>query len=543
MRVFPLSMSVSTMLRRIPLFLLLIALPLGASAASSYDKMLPASALSKVTRGEFLRASVSALDLPIKEEGPLPFKTLPALLYGPARTADEFGALDVFGTELMAEKPITRGEAAFLLYKLTRTTTPKTLVKYSDATGGMSAPVNAAVQQKWLKPLRKNSFGSTKALTAREAKAMLKLVAPTEPEKPVAPITVKLKTQQKSPIPQDEMLRTVWKLLNDEYLYPEKISDKEAAYSAAEALVDSLKDPYTTFMRPADTKQFNTQLGGEVTGIGAQVEFKNNQLIIVSPMKGSPAEKAGLKPADIVLSVNGESLEGLDFNRSVEKVRGPKGSKALLRILRGGAEMDIEVTRDVIRVPEVEIKWEGNIAVVQILQFGQVTDKDLRGMMELIQAKNPVGVIIDLRNNPGGYLHAADVVASLFLPKGSTVATIISRDAEYLEVTTEEPIFPKSTPVAILVNKGSASASEIVAGALQDAKRATIVGETTFGKGTVQQIMEFTDGSSLKLTIAEWQTPKRRKIDGLGVTPDVVIPSSEIGDDQLRRAVEIVRQN
>lgn len=533
--------SVQRTLRRLPLFFLLIALPLGASAAS-VDKMLPASASAAVTRGEFLRAAVAALDLPLKDEGPLPFKTVPPLLHDPSRTADEFGALDIFGTELSAEKAITRGEASYVLARLMRLTPPaKGIVQYGDAKGELNGYVNLAAEQKWLKPLRKSTFGAAKALTSREAKAMLRLVAAPETEKPVAPVTVKLKTKQKAPVPRDEMLRTVWQLLNDEYLYTEKIDDDEAAYAAAEALVESLKDPYTTFMRPANAKAFNTQLGGEVTGIGAQVEFKNQQLIIVAPMKGSPSEKAGLKPGDIVLSVNGEPLAGLDFNESVEKVRGPKGSLAKLRIVRDGTEMDVEVTRDTIKIPEVVIRWEGNVAVVEILQFGAITDRELRTMMIAVQEKHPVGIIVDLRNNPGGYLHAADVVAGIFLPKGSTVATILSRDAEYLESTSEDPVIPASTPLAVLVNKGSASASEIVAGALQDAKRATVVGETTFGKGTVQQIMEFADGSSLKLTVAEWQTPKRRKIDGLGVTPDIVVEQSETGDAQLQRALEEVR--
>lgn len=535
-------MPATSLLRRLPVFFLLLALPVVANAAS-FEKILPAGANAKVTRSDFLLAAFMALEIPLQDKGEMPFRRVPTSLQSHVRTADTFDALDVFGTDLLPEKPITRGEAAFVLMKLTSTKVPSSPKTFKDATGEMADAAAVAVKEGWLRALRTTMFGAARPLTAKEARAMLRKVAVPEAakENTVSPITVKFKAKQKPPVPGDEMLRTVWKLLNDEYLYQEKINEEAAAYGAAEGLVKSLKDPYTTFNPPREAKELVNQLGGEMTGIGAQVEFKNEQLIIVAPMKGSPAEKAGLKPGDIILSVNGESLDGMDFLESVEKVRGPKGSKALLRILRDDSELEIEVIRDTIHIPEIIISWKGNIVVVEILQFGQKTDRDLRGMMEEIAAKHPVGIVVDLRNNPGGYLHAADVVASVFLPKGSTVATILSHDAEYLEITSEEPIIEKNVPLVVLVNKGSASASEIVAGALQDAKRATLVGETTFGKGTVQQIMEFKDGSSLKMTVAEWQTPKRRKIDGVGVTPDVIVKDSEQGDDQMARALELAR--
>jgi carboxyl-terminal processing protease len=179
---------------------------------------------------------------------------------------------------------------------------------------------------------------------------------------------------------------------------------------------------------------------------------------------------------------------------------------------------------------------------VKLVQFGSLTEKELRSLMTDIQAEKPAGVILDLRNNPGGLLHAAQLVLSNFLPKGSSIATIAARSQKYDDVTEDEPTIASTVPVVVLVNGGSASASEIVAGALQDYKRATIVGEKTFGKGTVQQIVEFRDGSGLKMTIAEWLTPKGRKIDGVGVTPDVVIALSTDRDEQLLKAVSIIRE-
>jgi carboxyl-terminal processing protease len=227
---------------------------------------------------------------------------------------------------------------------------------------------------------------------------------------------------------------------------------------------------------------------------------------------------------------------------SVAKVRGPKGSNVILGIRRDGTEMNITVMRDLIQVPEIIITKQQNVTIVKIVQFGNKTDRELRSIMAEIEEERPRGIIIDLRNNPGGLLHAADVVVSNFLPHGSTVARIKSRTDDYTEKTMDPPTISSDVPVVVLVNKGSASASEIVAGALQDAKRATIVGEKTFGKGTVQQIMEFLNGSGLKMTIAEWFTPAGRKIDGVGITPDVEVAASEDNRDvQLLKALDLIR--
>jgi carboxyl-terminal processing protease len=210
-----------------------------------------------------------------------------------------------------------------------------------------------------------------------------------------------------------------------------------------------------------------------------------------------------------------------------------------LKIRRNGYEFEVSVIRQTIKVPEIEVTWQEDVAIVKLLQFGKLTDTELRSIMQEIAQKEPRGVILDLRNNPGGLLHAATIVTSNFLPKGSPVVEIRSRGGNRMEVTNDDPTISADTPVVLIVNKGSASASEIVAGALQDADRATVVGEQTFGKGTVQEVLEFTDHSSLKLTIAEWFTPKGRKINGNGVKPDAYVPSSD-RDEQLRRAIDLI---
>jgi len=342
-------------------------------------------------------------------------------------------------------------------------------------------------------------------------------------------------------IPKQDILRSVWRIINSMYLREGNIDEEEAGYQAVEALVNSLKDPYTTFLRPIQTEEFSTNIEGEISGIGAQVEFIDGILTILAPLPDSPAEKAGLLPGDQVLQVDDVSLNGLGFMEAVNHVRGPQGSEAKLLIRRNGGEFTVMVKRDTIQVPEIKLEWVGDIPVVKLVQFGRTTEREFRELMQSIQVKGARGVVLDLRNNPGGLLHAAELVVSNFLPLGSKVATIASTGEKRDEITRDPPTIGENVRMAILINKGSASASEIVAGALQDHKRATLVGEQTFGKGTVQQLVDFTDGSSLKITIAEWTTPNGRKIEGTGITPDIVVESKDDRDEQLLKALELVR--
>ena len=187
------------------------------------------------------------------------------------------------------------------------------------------------------------------------------------------------------------------------------------------------------------------------------------------------------------------------------------------------------------------VEYVNNVAIVKLQQFGQITESEFRPKMKEVAAKNPSGVLLDMRNNPGGLLDAAGVVTSAFLPEGSPYVLIDMKTSDETDRTSGDPLFAASVPLVVLVNRGSASAAEIVAGALQDAGRAKLVGEQTFGKGTVQQLIEFSDGSSLKMTIAEWHTPNGRKIDGVGITPDYVVEASQTGDSQLDRALSLLR--
>ncbi|MDD4627794.1 MAG: S41 family peptidase [Candidatus Peribacteraceae bacterium] len=506
-----------------------------------------------VTRGEFIRAAVKLLGIPEEAGATLPYRRVPKNLEKVVSAAYARGALATFGKELFPGQPVNLGQALEVLTVL-KGLTADSAEDYRDlngATAGLKRAVQAALDQQWVEPKSSSIFGVKDLLTGKEARILLRKVMGEggaedggTQEDAIPTIRIEFKSPGSQPageLPKSQILEALWKIVNDDYLYSDKISQEDAAYRAAEGLVESLNDPYSTFFRPATARNFQTRINGEISGIGAQVEDRAGVLTIVTPLTGSPAEKAGLKPNDEILSVDGVSIVGLPYEEAVDKVRGPKGSPVKLHIRRNGSEFDVSVIRDMIKVPEIDVKWREQIAVVQLMQFGKLTDTDLRSIMQDVAKKKPLGVILDLRNNPGGLLHAADVVVSNFLPVGSPVSIIKSRTGEKTEVTDLPATIDASVPMVVLVNKGSASASEIVAGALQDAGRATVVGEQSFGKGTVQEILEFSDHSSLKLTIAEWLTPKRRKIDGIGVKPDIIVPASE-RDDQLLKAVDIIKR-
>lgn len=537
-------------LQRAAIACVAVAVPLTSSAAS-VSAALTVKDDANVSRGDFIRAAVITLGLaPGARTSTVTYtRPVPKALVPYVNTAEKLNALTLFKKDLALSKAITRGEAVTVLVKLQKLSPVSRTATFSDVTKNseMEAAVRVAVEKEWMQPVRPDFFGAARSLTGLEGKQLLKKVSGSssttveEAGSKLPTFTIKVKQREAAELPKNEMLRAVWQLLNDEYLYNDKLSTDEAGYKAAEALVNSLNDPYTSFMRPADSKQFQETIDGEISGIGAQVEYKDNALTVIAPISGSPAYEAGIKPGDRITAVDGTSLAGSNLVQAVEKIRGPKGTTVKLSIKRDGNDIEISVTRSIVKMPEIDISFQSGVAVVKLVQFGQTTDRQLRDLLADVQLQDPAGIIIDLRNNPGGLLHAAEIVVSNFVPKGSAVAVIKSKTEEFTEVTSDEPTVKADVPVIVLVNKGSASASEIVAGALQDHKRATIMGETTFGKGTVQQIVEFRDGSSLKMTIAEWLTPKKRKINGAGVVPDQVVTSAEGRDEVLLRAIDMLR--
>jgi len=532
----------------------LLVIPFPALAADGWNAILSTADSTTVTQGDFLRAAMKGMRVSLMtDEKKLPYRGISSSLMPYVQTAHALGALKVFNNRFAPARSITRGQAMAILVELDTLQSVKgARPAYKDVKPttieGRAALI--AIQKDWLPPVSTTVYGVQQVLNGKDARTLLQNSTGLDPAEIPADGTVRIKVPilrvKTSPstqsLPNEEITNTIWQLINKEYLYSDKIKPDESGWKAAEGMVNTLNDPYTQFMRPASTKSFQSQLQGEVTGIGAQVDQKAGVLTIVSPLPGSPAEKAGLLPGDEILAADDVKLTGLGFEEAVSKVRGPRGTQVKLHIRRNGNEMDITVTRDTIKIPEIEITWQNGIAVIKLMQFGETTDNNLRTMMKDVQKENPKGLILDLRNNPGGLLHAAGVVISNFIPKGTIYAKIHGKEEITTEKTEDDPTINTAVPLMVLVNKGSASASEITAGALQDLGRATVIGEQTYGKGTVQQVWRFNDGSSFKMTVAEWKTPDGRKIDGVGIKPDIETDQTKgARDETLLKALELLR--
>jgi len=529
-----------------------LLIPGAVHATTAHDALRGYEDGQVVTRGDFIRAAVQVLNLEdtnVDSQPGLPYRRVARGLEKYVRVAHEKNALEAFGYDLFLAKAITRGDALRVVVNLTGIDTA-TPASFKDVRIGtqIERAVRVAVSRNWMEPIRGDLFGVRRKLVGREAILLLRKVNGEADVRDRSfrsnTSTIKVNYGSKKRLmnlPKTQILEAIWSVIEREFLYTDDIDVDEAAFRAAEGLVQSLGDKYTTFMRPERAQRFQTQINGEITGIGAQVDYIDGILTIVSPIKGSPAEAAKLKPGDQILKVNGDPLAGLSFLDAVDLVRGLKGSTARLTIRRDGFEFDVNVIRDIIRVPEAIITWQGDIVVVQLTQFGRITQEELRPQMVAVMRKNPRGVILDLRSNPGGLLSAANAVVSLFVERGTPYVEVRTRKDKKFALTTGEQVVDDAVKMVVLVNEGSASAAEIVAGALQDLGRATIVGAKTFGKGTVQQVLQFNDKSSLKLTIAEWYTPDGHVINGKGVFPDIGISEIEERDAPLLKALNILR--
>jgi len=319
-------------------------------------------------------------------------------------------------------------------------------------------------------------------------------------------------------------LNTVLSLIENKYYKP--IERERIVSGALTGMMSVLEDPYSVYMEQDAAEHFSESIEGSFTGIGAEVSMEDGQVIVVSPIKDSPAERAGLMPKDIILSVNGERLDGLQLSEAVAKVRGPKGSKAELEIRRGQRAQPIQVTvvRDDIDVETVFSEMlPGGIGKIEIRQFAMNTGERFGEELATLEEQGMKGLIIDVRNNPGGVLPVVVSVTEPFIRSGEPIVQIEDRSGEREQTVSKGS--GKPYPLAVLINKGSASASEVLAGALSERADATLVGETTFGKGTVQVSYNkaLSDGSLVKMTIAKWLTPDGNWINETGIKPDVEV--------------------
>lgn len=327
-----------------------------------------------------------------------------------------------------------------------------------------------------------------------------------------------------------ELFWTVWGRLEDKYVDVDNVQNDQMVYGAIKGMVDAIGDPYTVFMTPEETAEFSSNLEGKLEGIGAELTVKDKNLIVVSPLRGSPAEKAGLLPKDIIYKIDEKLASDMTLLEAVMSIRGEKGSTVNLSIIREDIEesFDVSIVRDSIDIESVTIeKLADNIVYLGVNQFNDKTNEEFGTAISELILNEPKGVIVDLRFNGGGYLDIAVELLSYLLPSDTDAVLIKERGKKDSMMKTNGNPKLLNVPLVVLVNESSASASEIVAGAIQDHKRGIIMGAKTFGKGSVQEVDSFVDGSSIRMTIAKWFTPSGRSIDKVGLVPDILVEISE----------------
>ncbi|MDF5708773.1 MAG: S41 family peptidase [Nostoc sp. S4] len=363
---------------------------------------------------------------------------------------------------------------------------------------------------------------------------------------------------------QQKLVSEVWRIVNHTYLdetfnhqnwaavrqkvLEKPLSDSNAAYTAIQTMLKSLDDPFTRFLDPEQYRSLQVNTSGELTGVGLQIALnaETGKLEVVAPIAGSPADKAGIKPRDRILKIEGIPTENLTLDEAAVKMRGPSGSLVTLLIERDGeAETEIRLKRDRIAlnpvVSELRVSPKGTpIGYLRLTQFNANASMELAHTISSLEKKGAAAYILDLRNNPGGLLQAGIEIARLWLDSGTIVYTVNRQGIQGSFEASGTAL--TNAPLVILVNQGTASASEILAGALQDNGRAQLIGETTFGKGLIQSLFELSDGSGLAVTIAKYETPQHRDINKLGIKPDRVISQVPLNREQIGTTADLQYQ-
>jgi len=332
-----------------------------------------------------------------------------------------------------------------------------------------------------------------------------------------------------------------WHIIFQDYVEKDRLDGAVLEDGAVKGMIEALHDPYSTYL-DAETYQLSlTSVEGRFEGIGARVTVKDGQLIVVTPIAGSPADMAGIKPGDIILEINGEPASGLSLEAAVLKIRGPKGTPVRILVLHEGESEpgELEITRAEIEVPSVEFERRGEIAYIHINEFSQYTSEELSVFFQT-GLEGARGIVLDLRDNLGGLLSEVIDVAGYFLP-GGVVVRVVDNTGRENGLTVEPNQFTTELPMVVLVNGFSASGSEVLSGALQDYNRAVIAGEKTFGKGSVNVLRQLSDGSGLYLTTARWLTPYGRPIEGEGITPDYELELE--GEGAISWAISYLEQS
>ncbi|TSC60052.1 MAG: Carboxy-terminal-processing protease [Parcubacteria group bacterium Gr01-1014_107] len=328
-----------------------------------------------------------------------------------------------------------------------------------------------------------------------------------------------------------------WSLLDEKYVPPElkksqSVSSQDRVWGAVQGMVSSLGDPNTIFLPPRDSEIFEDEINGVFEGVGMELGIKDGGLTVVAPLKGTPAYRAGVKPGDMIFKIDGKETTNINVDQAVRLIRGKKGTSVTLTIFREGNTDTLEITivRDTIDIPTIETEWKGDVFIVRLYNFSGVSPALFRqALREFVEKGTSNKLVLDLRGNPGGFLEASIDIASWFLPAGKVVVREDFGDKreEIVYRSKGYNIFGKNLKMAVLIDGGSASASEILAGALSEHGVATLIGSKSFGKGSVQELLKVTPDTSLKITIARWVTPEGKSISLEGLTPDILLETKE----------------
>lgn len=339
-----------------------------------------------------------------------------------------------------------------------------------------------------------------------------------------------------------DVVGEAWNIIFQDYVERDKLDANKMSQAAIEGMVEALDDPYTSYLDPETYQLTLSSLEGRFEGVGAQVAIEDNQIIVIAPIADSPADKAGIRAGDIILEIDGKPTSGMSLAEAVALIRGPSGTSVRLLVLHQGETEpeEIEIVRAEIELTSVRFEMRQDIAYINITYFSESTDEELSPVLDMITAEAASGIILDLRSNPGGILTAVVDVASYFLKEG-VVVDVVDNQGNHATMDVEHKPVTTDLPLVVLVDSYSASGSEVLAGALQDYGRAPIAGTTTFGKGSVNILLQLKDGSGLYITTARWLTPKGHLIEGEGIHPDYELEVE--GEDAIQWAIDYLKSS
>ncbi|MFA5821213.1 MAG: S41 family peptidase [Candidatus Gracilibacteria bacterium] len=511
-----------------------------------------------LTNADFYRLMLEYAKAPLAQKANLPFKdTSNAANYAPyLQTALNLGILNAQGSNPMfyPKKQITKSTALKALFQaLGIGTSPffdQSKFPFSDLdpASELAQVAQKAAELNILEPAPNSKlFKRDKRVTRGDLADYLYKIYQYKPTS-VANVQIKYIVKEapdnSAAITKTESFDTmqnVWDVLHQEYYYKDKLDDQDLVFGAIKGMVNETGDAYTVFETPEEAAGFLGNLSDEFEGVGMQIELIDGNITVIAPLKDSPAEKAGIKASDIILEVNDENVVGQSIQYVTDKIKGKAGTKVTIKVKRGAREFKITITRAKIKNESISFemieKKNHKIAYIDYRIFSADSYNAFVTAAKDLIAKKPDSFIIDLRNNPGGYMDTAVKIVGLFTTRVRTALQLEYADGSRENYKTDGNGLLNNYKVILLVNGGSASSSEIVASALQELRRATLIGETTFGKGSVQQILTYRDGSLLKYTVSKWLTPSGKWINGQGIKPDIFVKNADGKDQQLDRAI------